>query len=149
MNSENGEAAAKLLLILVVFTVAIAVASPWLLRSKRTEEEAKAISTLRRIHSAQRENYGAAALYGSMARLTNSKLLEPTFQDKQFAIDGYRYFHATDGTYKHFCAEAVPAEGSSGTSYGIDESGVVYEFERNTSPCYAGVLTKTGGKVAK
>lgn len=149
MSSQRGDVAARLLVLMVVMAVAGAVAAPWLLRSKRTAEETQAISTLRRIHSAQTENYGASALYGSMAKLTNSKLLEPTFQDKQFTIEGYRYFHATDGPMKRFCAEAVPAEGSPGDSYGIDETGVVYEFERNTSPCYSGTLSKTGGKAVK
>ena len=80
-----------------------------------------------------------------MAKLTNSKLLEGSFQDKQFTMEGYKYFHSTDGTLKRFCAEAVPEGEKPGKSYGIDESGQILEFERNVSPCFDGVLTKTGG----
>ena len=145
MESQRGDVAAKLLMLLVALAIAGAVAAPWLLRSSRSKSETKAILTLRRIHSAQTEHYGASALYGSMARLTNSKLLEGLFQDKQFEIDDYKFFHSTDGALKRFCAEAVPEEKTAGKSYGIDESGVVLEFERTVSPCFNGELTKTGG----
>lgn len=145
MSSQRGDVAAKLLLLLVAVAIIAAVASPWLLRSYRSNSEAKAISTLRRIHSAQTEHYGASTLYGSMAKLTNSKMLEGPFQDKQFEMEGYKYFHSTDGTLKRFCAEAVPDGEKPGKTYGIDESGQVLEFERNVSPCFAGVLTKLGG----
>ena len=145
MSSQSGDTAAKLLMLLVVIAIAGAVAAPWLLRSTRSSEEANAISTLRKIHAAQLEHYGASSLYGSMARLANAKLLEGRFQDKQFTMEGYKYFHSTDGTLKRFCAETVPEEGKPGKTYGIDESGVVLEFERTVSPCFAGVLTKTGG----
>ena len=145
MSSQRGEAAAKLLFILLALAIAAAFAAPWFLSSRRSVEEAAAISTLRRIHTAQSQQYGASALYGSIARLKESKLVDPRFQDKQFTIEGYKYFHSTDGAMKSFCAEAVPEEGKSGKTYGIDESGVVLEFERNVSPCFGGVLTKTGG----
>ena len=144
-ESQRGDVAARLLMLLVSVAIVAAIASPFLLRSGRSETEAKAISTLRRIHSAQTDYFGASSLYGSMARLTNSKLLEGKFQDKQFEMEGYKYFHSTDGTLKRFCAEAVPEEGKPGKTYGIDESGVVLEFERTVSPCFGGVLTKTGG----
>ena len=145
MSSETGDAATKLLFILVALAITAAFAAPWLLTSRRSGEEAKAISTLRRIHSAQKDHYGASSLYGSMMKLRDLNLLEGNFQDKQFRLDGYKYFHSTDGTLKRFCAEAVPEEGKAGKSYGIDETGVVLEFERAVSPCFAGVLTKTGG----
>ena len=145
MVFQQGEAAAKLLMFLVAITIAIAFASPWLLRSKKSSEETKAISTLRRIHSAQTDHYGASSLYGSMARLRDAKMLEGPFSDKQFTMEGYKYFHSTDGTLKRFCAEAVPEGEKPGKTYGIDESGVVLEFERTASPCFNGELTKTGG----
>ena len=146
MKSERGEAAAKLLFILVALAIVAAFASPWLLRSHRSKEEAKAISTLRRIHAAQTDHYGASSLYGSMARLRDSKLLEGSFQDKQFTMEGYKYFHSTDGTLKRFCAEAVPEGENAGKAFGIDESGVVLEYESTASPCFAGILSKTGGQ---
>ena len=145
MKSQTGEAASKLLMLLVVLAIVAAFASPWLLRSRRSEEEANAISTLKRIYSAQSEHHGASKLYGSMTKLRKSSLLEGSFQDKQFTLEGYKYFHSTDGTLKRFCAEAVPEGEKPGKAYGIDESGVVLEFERTVSPCFAGVLTKTGG----
>ena len=145
MESQRGDGAAKMLIVLVALAIAGAIAAPWLLRSSRSKGEAKAITNLRKIHAAQTEHYGGSSLYGSMARLTNSKLLEGNFQDKQFTMEGYKYFHSTDGTLKRFCAEAVPEEKTAGKSYGIDESGVVLEFERTVSPCFNGELTKTGG----
>ena len=145
MGRPQGSSAVRFLTLLTAVAIVGAIASPWLLRSKRTETEAKAISTLRRIHSAQTDHYGASMLYGSMARLTNSKYLEGGFQDKQFTMEGYKYFHSTDGTLKRFCAEAVPEGERPGKSYGIDESGVVLEFERTVSPCFNGELSKIGG----
>ena len=145
MRIQRGEAAARLLMLLVAVAIFAAIAAPWLLRSSRSKYESKAISSLRRIYSAQANYYGASSLYGSMMRLRDAELLEGPFQDKQFEMEGYKYFHSTDGTLKRFCAEAVPEEKTAGKSYGIDESGVVLEFERNVSPCFDGELTKTGG----
>jgi len=145
MSTQKGDAAAKLLMLLVGLAVVGAFASPWLLRSYRSKEEAKAISMLRRIHSAQTDHYGASRLYGSMAKLRDAKMLEGPFQDKQFTMEGYKYFHSTDGTLKRFCAEAVPEGEKAGKTYGIDETGVLLEYDRNVSPCFAGELSRTGG----
>jgi type II secretory pathway pseudopilin PulG len=148
MSSERGDAAAKLLLILLVCAIAGAVASPWLLRAGWSTDEQKAIATLRRIHAAQADYYGGTRLYASMPKLTNTKLFDGSHDGKPFKRDGYQFTHTTAGSWQRWCAQAAPdSAASEGRIYAIDESGIVKEFPAGTSPCYAGELQSPGSPI--
>jgi hypothetical protein len=148
MSAERGDAAAKLLFLLLVCAIAGAVASPWLLRSKLSGHEEKAIATLKQIHTAQTEHFGAARLYASMSKLTSTKRFDGSHDGKPFKRDGYQFTHTTAGSWQRWCAQAVPdSAATEGRVYAIDESGIVKEFPAGTSPCYAGELQSPGSPI--
>jgi type II secretory pathway pseudopilin PulG len=148
MSPERGEAAAKLLFLLLVCAIAGAVTAPWLLRSKRSSHEEKAIATLKQIHNAQTNYFGGTRLYASMAKLANTKRFDGPVTDKPFKRDGYQFTHTTAGSLQRWCAQAIPDSAEpTGSIYGIDESGIVKEFPAGTSPCYAGELQSPGSPI--
>ena len=147
MSSQSGDVAAKLLLLLVVVAIAGAVASPWLLRSPRTGSEHAAIATLKQIHAAQAEQYGASRMYADIDRLKASKRLPANFRGDAFAIDEYRYRHQAAGGWQRWCAEATPLEEKTGAVLAIDETGIVKEFPAGFEPCSNGELTSPGTPV--
>ena len=125
MDSQDGKGMLGLLFaVLIVFAV-MWLAVPWLQRSVVAPDEAAAIATLKSIHAAQGEMYGASRMYGSMGKLANAKLVAQS-QDS-FAVKGYKIEHSTNGRGSSWCASAVPEEGKPGRTLGIDESGTVYE----------------------
>ena len=150
MSSQRGEASAKILLLLLVCAIFGAIASPWLLRSRRSTAEEKAIATLQRIHSAQTDYFGGTRLYASMAKLSNTKLFDGPGSDVPFERDGYEFTHSNAAGWQRWCAQAVPKAAplklEAGT-FAIDESGIVKEFPAGSSPCYAGELQSPGTPV--
>ena len=145
MSRQRGDAASKLLFILVTLAIAATFTLPWLLRSRTSESEANAIATLKRIHAAQTDHYGANRLYTSIAKLRDLTLLPRNFRDGPVKMDEYEFTHTTAGSWQRWCAQAVPDSAEpTGSIYGIDESGIVKEFPAGTSPCYAGELRSPG-----
>ena len=125
MDSQDGKGMLGLLLAVLIVFAATWLAVPWLQRSRMSGDEGSAVATLRSIHAAQKEMYGASRMYGSMGKLANSKLVAQS-QDS-FAVKGYKIEHSTNGRGSSWCASAVPDEGKPGRTLGIDESGTVYE----------------------
>ena len=146
LKTQRGEAATKVLLLMLVVAIAGAVASPWLLRSRLTAEQAAAVLDLRVLNSAQQEQYGASRLYAELDRLVEAKMLDPGYRSKALAPRGYRLHHSTDGAKKRFCAEMVAKE-IEGPTFAIDESGTVMRYEYGISPCYGGELRTAGTPV--
>src|SRR5688572_22900701 len=103
MSKEKGDAAAKLLFLLLFCAIAGAVASLWLLRSEHTPQEAAAIATLRQIHTAQTEQYGASRIYASIAKLKDAKRLPASFRTDAFETENYRFTHTTAGSWQRWC----------------------------------------------
>jgi hypothetical protein len=130
--------------ILIVFGL---IAVPKMLRNRAGGEgEIAAIAVLKQIHTAQADLFGASRMYGSMQRLSNSKLIQRS-QDS-FKELGYEFYHSTDGRGSTWCATAIPESGKSGRRFGIDESGSVYEGV-SVNACYMGSLDRSGGSVVK
>ena len=126
MDSQEGKGLLGLLFaMLIVFLVAW-VATPWLQRvGKLLPDETAAINTLRAIYTAQQDQYGASRMYGSLGKLTNSKLMNQSRDD--FTSGGYVFSHSVSGRGSTWCATAVPESGKRGRSFAIDESGTVQE----------------------
>jgi hypothetical protein len=146
-SHQRGNAATNILLLMVVMAIAGAVASPWLIRSGRSPQEAQAIATLVQIHAAQTDQYGANRMYATIAKLKDAKRLPGNLRNDSFEIDEYHYRHQPAGSWQRWCAEASPKEGKSGMVFAIDETGTVKEFPAGTSPCAAGELTTPGTPV--
>ena len=106
MDSQAGKGMLGLLFaVLIVFAV-MWLAVPWLQRSTMSADEASAVATLRAIHAAQVDHYGASRMYGSMGKLSNSKLVGQS-QDS-FTLKGYEFYHSATATGTRWCAVAIP-----------------------------------------
>ena len=146
MERENGGSLIGILIALVIILLFAFLTVPKLMRSTETEpNETAAVATLRMIHAAESDYYGAGRMYGSLGKLTNSKLLAGSFPEGGFKRDGYEFTHSTNGSGRVWCAAAVPEQGKTGRSFGIDESGAVYQDLRAASPCSMGTLDASGG----
>lgn len=147
MDSQDGKGLLGVLFaILIIFLIAW-IATPWLQKTGRlVPDETAAVAVLKQIHSAQGDYYGATRMYGSMGKLSNSKLMAQT-QDN-FKSGGYEFSHSASGSGRGWCATAIPESGKSGRRFGIDESGSVYEGV-SVNACYMGSLDRSGGSVVK
>ncbi len=147
MGSQDGKGLLGLLLaVLIVFAV-MWLAVPWLQKTgKLVPDEKAAIDMLRSIHRAEEDLYGASRMYGSMGRLSNSKLM-PQAQDN-FKSGGYEFYHSASGSGRTWCAAPMPEQGKSGRRFGIDAEGTVYEGV-SVNACYMGTLDKAFGSVVK
>ena len=145
MERENGGSLIGILIALVIILLFVFLTLPKLMRSDGQPNETAAIATLRMIHAAESDYYGAGRMYGSLGKLTNSKLLAGSFPEGGFKRDGYEFTHSTNGSGRVWCAAAVPEQGKTGRSFGIDESGAVYQDLRAASPCSMGTLDASGG----
>ena len=147
MDSQEGKGLLGLLFaMLIVFLVAW-VATPWLQRvGKLLPDETAAINTLRAIYTAQQDQYGASRMYGSLGKLTNSKLMNQS--SDEFKSGGYEFSHSASGGGRSWCAMAAPEQGKPGRRFGIDADGTVYE-NVSVNACYMGTLDKAFGSVVK
>ena len=142
MSPRSGVSQVEFLVVLLIFCLAMAISWPYLMRSTGNKKDEKAaIDMLRSIDAAQKDLYGASRMYGSMGRLSNSKLVAQT-QDT-FKSGGYEFSHSTNGRGSTWCATATPEAGKSGRSFGIDESGSVYSTQLR---CSNGQLTMENGQ---
>ena len=146
MGSQDGKGLLGLLFaVLIVFIIAY-FSVPWLQRVGIRPDEAAAVATLRQIHAAQQDHYGATRMYGSLAKLTNSKLMNHPQDD--FTSGGYEFSHSASGGGRTWCAMAVPEQGKPGRRFAIDADGTVYE-NVSAHACYMGTLDKAFGSVVK
>ena len=146
MDSQDGKGMLGVLFaVLIVFAV-MWLAVPWLQKVGIRPDEAAAIETLKRIHAAQSDHFGATRMYGPMGKLSNSKLTAQSQDD--FKSGGYEFSHSASGSGRTWCATAVPETGKAGRRFGIDDTGSVYEGI-STTACYMGTLDKSFGFVVR
>ena len=145
MKRQNGFSIIGILIAVIIIMIFVVLAAPRLMRNESQPNETAAVATLRMIHAAESDYYGAGRMYGSLGKLTNSKLLAGSFPEGGFRRDGYEFTHSTNGSGRVWCAAAVPEQGKTGRSFGIDESGAVYQDLRAASPCSMGTLDASGG----
>ena len=145
MKRQNGFSIIGILIAVIIIMIFVVLAAPRLMRNGSQPNETAAVATLRMIHAAESDYYGAGRMYGSLGKLTNSKLLAGSFPEGGFKRDGYEFTHSTNGSGRVWCAAAVPEQGKTGRSFGIDESGAVYQDLRAASPCSMGTLDASGG----
>lgn len=132
--------------VLIVFAVMWG-AVPWLQKSTGlVPNESAAVAVLRQIETAQKDHLGATRMYGSMGKLSNSKLIAQT-QDR-FKSGGYEFEHSTNGRGSTWCADAAPEAGKPGRTLGIDDSGTVWHGV-SAGACYMGTLNTSGASVVK
>jgi len=142
MKNQKGFSLVELLVVVIIIAIVAAIAIPNLLASRRSANEASAISSLRTIHSAQATYQ---ALYGSNVNYANgASVLSGTGVDLiddtlgAGAKSGYN-FVVTATTPQVYCATAKPqTAGTTGDrAFGVSQQGVIFATPGNTVTCDA------------
>ena len=134
MKNQKGFSLVELLVVVIIIAIVAAIAIPNLLASRRSANEASAISSLRTIHSAQatyQATEGANTNYGTLGQL--SAVSAPSTSgliDTALATgvkSGYN-FTVTVTTPQVYCATAAPSTpGTTGNRYfAVSQPGVIY-----------------------
>ena len=154
-TNEKGFSLVELLVVVIIVAIVAAIAIPNLLASRRSANEASAISSLRTIHSAQ-ATYQATVGQNSDYAPDLATLGAPTTPDPNGLIDsalanadtvaksGY-LFTVTAPATQVYCAEAHPSSaGVTGNRYfGVSQPGVIYAGPSAIACSNGGVLSGT------
>ena len=149
MKDQKGFSLVELLVVVIIIAIVAAIAIPNLLASRRSANEASAISSLRTIHSAQatyQATEGNNTNYGTLAQLAAA-----TSPDPNGLIDsalgggnksGYT-FAVTVPAAQVYCATAAPTTpGTTGNRYfAVSQPGVIYAGAGAIACSNAGVLS--------
>jgi prepilin-type N-terminal cleavage/methylation domain-containing protein len=151
MKNEKGFSLVELLVVVIIIAIVAAIAIPNLLASRRSANEASAVSSLRTIHSAQatyQATQGNNVNYGTLAQLAavnspdTSGLIDTALGAG--SKSGYNFTVAAS-TAQIYCAEAHPTTvGTTGNrSFAVSQPGVIYASPNDSIDCDAatGVIT--------
>lgn len=148
MKSQSGFSLVELLVVVIIIAIIAAIAIPSLLASRRAANQASAVQTLRTISSAENTYFatsGTNNAYGTLDQMRTAGMLDPLFVGTTFTKSGYSFTHTLPATPNAYCADALP-NGSNGIkTFGIDNSGLIWQDLTDPTPCAAGVLDTTGG----
>jgi type IV pilus assembly protein PilA len=148
MKPHNGFSLIELLVVVIIIAVIAAIAIPSLLASRRAANEASAVQTLRTISSAENTylgTNGSSTTYGSLNQLNGAGMLDDTFAGTTFTKSGYTFTHTLPATPTAYCADALPIGINGIRTFGINQSGLIWQNLTAAQPCEDGVLDTTGG----
>ena len=150
-KNEKGFSLVELLVVVIIIAIVAAIAIPNLLASRRSANEASAVSSLRTIHSAQatyqatqglNTNYGTLAQLMAVAAPDTAGLIDTALGSG--AKSGYN-FTVDASTAQIYCAEAHPTTpGTTGNrSFAVSQPGVIYAAPDDSIACAGatGVIT--------
>ena len=147
-RTNEGFSLIELLVVVIIIAVIAAIAIPSVLASRRAANEASAIQTLRTISSAEHTyigTNGSNSTYGSLNQLNGAGMLDDTFTGTTFTKSGYTFVHTLPATPTAYCADALPVASNGIRTFGIDQSGLIWQDLTDASPCEDGVLDTAGG----
>jgi type IV pilus assembly protein PilA len=152
MKSQKGFSLVELLVVVIIIAIIAAIAIPNLLASRRSANEASAVSSLRTIHSAQatyQATQGNNSTYGTLTQLGAATTPDPNgLIDPVLAAgakSGYS-FVVVATTPQVYCATAAPTTpGSTGNRYfAVSQPGVIYQSTVGAITCTATDGTMSG-----
>ena len=147
-TKDEGFSLVELLIVCIIIAVIAAIAIPSLLASRRAANEASAIQTLRTISSAENTYLGSQGSnnsFGSLNQLSSAGMLDATFVGTTFVKSGYTFVHTLPATPTAYCADALPIASLGVRTFGINQSGLIWQDLTAAQPCEDGVLDTTGG----
>lgn len=127
--------------LLIVIGIAGAIAVPSLLESRKSANEASAMSRLRSLHSAQAtyQSTAGAGRFGSFDELVKANLVSENYRDF-----GYEYKLTRSAANDRYCISANILNPDSvqtkGRSFAISTEGVLYWSETSAIVCENGRL---------
>lgn len=154
MKYQKGFSLIELLVVVIVILIIAAIAIPSLLISRRSANQASAVSNLRSINTAQQTylmSTGNSVSYGSLAALNAAGLIDSTWTAATVTKSTYTYnLTLSGGLNAGFCMTATSASTTSGAnSYAVSHRGIIYELAGTTAPnCSAATgLFATGNPI--
>jgi prepilin-type N-terminal cleavage/methylation domain-containing protein len=148
MKTHKGFSLIELLVVVIIIAAIAAIAIPSLLASRRAANEASAIQTLRTISSAENTylgSQGANSTFGSLNQLSSAGMLDDTFVGTTFTKSGYTFVHTLPATPNAYCAHALPVASLGVKTFGMNQSGLIWQDVTDPAPCTGGILDTTGG----
>jgi type II secretory pathway pseudopilin PulG len=120
------------LLLIAVFGIMAAVATPQLLKSLKTGHESAAIQTLRTIHNSQAIYQATKQRFGTLKELNEAKLLDANYANGS-PVSGYIYTSAPEGAQGKYCVQATRQSPSVALrDFNIIEDGIIRFVESKT-----------------
>jgi type IV pilus assembly protein PilA len=138
MKNQKGFSLVELLVVVIIIAIIAAIAIPNLLASRRSANEASAISSLRTIHSAQSvylttmgNNTNYSPDLATLGAAASGSLIDPALAaavDVANAKSGY-FFDINAGTQVYCATATASSQGTTGVrSFAVSEPGVIYEY---------------------
>ena len=151
-EAQKGFSLVELLLVIIIIAVLAAVAIPNLLSSRRTANEASAISSLRTIHSAESAYqiaFGNGSDYAVLTSLAAAGLIDGALGTADTSTKSGYVFNVTITTPNFYCGTATAAvQASTGDrSFAVSQSGLLYAAPDGAITCDPGAGVIGGGGV--
>jgi prepilin-type N-terminal cleavage/methylation domain-containing protein len=150
LAQHQGFTLIELMIVIAIIAIIVAIAMPNLLESKKSANEASAISALRTISSSQELYRARYSAYGSFDNLHNHNLIDVVLRDADSAgaasaKAGYLYTLSTNGI-DWWCCVAYPLSWGNGgdRKFRITGDGVLYQSADSSSNAFAAGGTPLG-----
>jgi len=136
-KSNKGFSLLELLIVVAIILIIATIAIPSLLRSRQAANESAAVATLRTINTAQVTYLSSSGgIYGSLAQLSATGLLDSTFGATPAQKSGYQYAITLGSSNTDYTATASPISTTTGRYgyYTVPDAVIRYSTTSTLAP---------------